>query len=221
MLESALSSLIPNQDKLKALQLTHKLTGLTVEQIFSMPDQTMSDYLRDFGFTNAFLERFIRPFYSGIFLESNMETSARMFAFVFKMLAEGQTSLPAAGMGALGAQIAADLNPGTLHLNSPVRELLRSGSRVTGILLEDGSRVEADTVIVAVEADKAARLTGIPVDTTWRVSTDVAFAIPESAARAACGQGPTREQLRADHERRAKLCSRRAAPALGDHCRLA
>lgn len=165
------------------MHLTAKLSGMTVDEIFQMPDQTMEAYLRAFGFSTEFLDRFIRPFYAGVFLEAQMATSARMFAFVFKMLAEGQTSLPEEGMGALGAQLAADLQPGTLHLNSPVRELVRQGDRVTGIRLDEGRTVEADRVVVATEADKAAKLTGLPIDVEWRVSTDVAFALPESLYR--------------------------------------
>lgn len=179
-LEAATSSLIPMPDKLKVLQLTNHLRGMSVEQIFALPDQTMEKYLREFGFGDEFLERFITPFYGGIFLERALETTARMFAFVFKMLAEGHTSLPEQGMGAIGAQIAADLAPNSLHLNSPVRELTRQGERVTGIRLEDGTKIDGDIVVVAVEADKAAKLTGLPIDVTWRVSTDVTFALPES-----------------------------------------
>ncbi len=182
-LSSALSPLFHLRDKVHVAKLVAFLLPLSVEEIFKLPDMTMEAFLRGFGFSDAFLDHFIRPFFAGVFLENRMETSARMFAFVFKMLAIGQTALPADGMGALPRQIAADLKPGTLHLNSPIRDLVRSGNRVTGVRLEDGSTVEADRVVVATEADKAAKLTGLELPVEWRVSTDIAFSLHERLYR--------------------------------------
>ena len=117
-----------------------------------------------------------------------------MFAFVFKMLSEGETSVPAKGMGELGKQLAGNLktpnvqNPtpnaqpqpsNSLFLNSPVRELLKSGERVIGVRLEGGEAIEADAVVLATEADVAAKLAGFHFQATWRVSTELAFSLPE------------------------------------------
>ena len=179
-LASALSPLFGLGDKLNVAKLRTRLMGMTLDEIFTMPDTTMGEYLRAFGFSEAFLDRFIRPFYGGIFLERNLETSAAMFAFVFKMLSEGQTALPEAGLGAMGEQIAADLLPGTLRLNQRVVELLRNGERVTGIRLEDGRTIEAGSVIIATEADAAAHLTGLTLPTAARASTTLYFAVPEA-----------------------------------------
>ncbi len=52
------------------------------------------------------IHRFFRPFFGGILLDGELKTSSRMFEFVFKMLSEGDTSVPARGMGAIPAQIA-------------------------------------------------------------------------------------------------------------------
>ena len=182
-LTSAFTPLFPLKDKARVARLLTFLLPLSVDEIFKLPDTSMETFLRGFGFSDAFLDRFLRPFFAGVFLENKLETSARMFAFVFKMLAIGQTALPAEGMGALPQQIADDLRPGTLHLNSPVQELTRSRERVTGIKLEDGTMVAADRVVVAIEADKAAALTGLDLPVEWRVSTDITFDLPERLYR--------------------------------------
>jgi phytoene dehydrogenase-like protein len=179
-LASAAAPLFRFKDKLLVAKLTAKIASMSVEQIFRMTDKPMGVYLRQFGFSEPFLDRFMRPFFAGIFLEREMATSVRMFAFVYKMLSQGQTALPANGMGAIPAQIAADLHPNTLHLNSPVRELTRSGERVTGIRLEDGTVINADCVIIATPADTAAQLTGLPIPVRWRTSLTAYFALSES-----------------------------------------
>ncbi len=179
ILQGAFSSLLSVRDKLNTIRLTRHLSKMSVEDIFQMQDKTMSAYLLDFGFSLNYLERFIRPFYGSIFLERELDTSVRMFAFVFKMLAQGQTVVPEKGMGELGKQIAGGLKPDTLRLNSPVRELQRRGERVVGVQLKDGTFHEADGVILATEADSAARLAGREFGVQWRSSTELSFAMPE------------------------------------------
>lgn len=177
---SATAPLFRFKDKLLVAKLTAKIASMSVEQIFRMTDKPMGVYLRQFGFSETFLDRFMRPFFAGIFLEKEMATSVRMFAFVYKMISQGQTALPAEGMGAIPAQIAADLEPNTLHLHSPVRELIRSGERVTGIRLEDGTAINADCVVIATPADTTAQLTGLPIPVRWRTSLTAYFALSES-----------------------------------------
>jgi len=177
--ETALTPLFSLQDKLNVARLTLLLKSKSVKQIFALPDQTMDKFLRDFGFSAAFIDRFIRPFYAGIYLEKELATSARMFAFLFKMLAEGQTVVPEAGMGAIPQQFADTMLPDTIHLNSPVSALIQRKGRVIGITLNDGRKVKADAVVMATEFDTAAQLSGLNLPATWRVSNDISFALPE------------------------------------------
>lgn len=178
-LETGLSPLLPWSDKMRVARLSLMLKSMSVRQIFEMQDQSMGDFLETFGFTQDIIDRFFRPFFAGVFLENRLETSARMFCFVYKMLSEGQTTLPEKGMGALPQQIADSLAPDSLHLNSPVKALIERNGRVVGVELEDGSRIEGDNVVLATEFDKAAKLAGLNIPARWRVSTDICFALPE------------------------------------------
>lgn len=177
--ETALSPLFPFHDKLLIAKLAIRLKSLTVQQIFALPDQAMQAYLTDFGFSPEIIDRFFRPFYAGVFLDPKLETSARMFAFVFKMLAEGQTAIPAKGMGELPQQIAEGMTPGTIHLNSPVGSLVHKNGRVAGIELEGGETAEADAVVLATPFDQSAHLAGLRLPAVWRMSNTLCFALPE------------------------------------------
>ena len=176
---TAFSPLFGIGDKVRVAALRRRLLGMTMDEIFSLPDAAVGDYLREFGFSDSFLDHFIRPFYGGIFLERELETSARMFAFVFKMLSEGDTALPENGIGAIAEQIGKDLHPDSLHLNQTVTKLRREDGRVTGIELADGSAVQADAVVLATEADAAAKLAGMTLPLEPRASTCLYFSIPE------------------------------------------
>lgn len=179
LVESALSPLITVGDKMRMLRMQREIRKVSLQEISEYPDMSMDDYLREYGFSDKFMNRFIRPFFAGIFLDYGLQTSVRMFGFVWKMLVEGRTAVPEKGMGAIPRQIAKDLPPDSVHLNSPVAELVREGGRVTGIRLENGETAEADAVVVATDAEVAARLTGLRLSTEHRSSTCLYFLVPK------------------------------------------
>ena len=52
------------------------------------------------------IDRFFRPFLSGVFLEDDLETSSRFFDLVWRSFVRGSQCVPAAGMQAIPAQLA-------------------------------------------------------------------------------------------------------------------
>ncbi len=120
------------------------------------------DHLRATGFSDGIVENFFRPFYGGIFLDRSLGTSSRVFRFTFSMMAKGETTVPAKGIGEIPKQLAAHLPYGSIHLETPVEELLRDGGRVVGVKANGGEH-EADAVIIATEAPAAAKLAGAKV----------------------------------------------------------
>jgi phytoene dehydrogenase-like protein len=141
-------------DKLAIARLRSHVRQGTVGEIWTRPETSSLEALRSFGFSPRMIDSFFRPFLGGIFLETELATSSRMLEFVFRMLAEGRAGLPAAGMGAIPAQLAARLAPGTLRLEA----------RVAGIgdgavfLARKKERIPAAAVVIATEAPEAARL---------------------------------------------------------------
>jgi phytoene dehydrogenase-like protein len=150
-------------DKLRTARLAVRLRAQSIDELLAGPDTSTLEFLQDEGFSERFINGFIRPFYGGIFLDRSLTTSAKCFKFDFKMLAEGYAALPAGGIGAIPAQLAAPLGD-RVRLNTPVAALLRNDEgAVTGVRLADGSERRADAVVIATAAPEAARLTGLPM----------------------------------------------------------
>jgi len=148
LLFSTLFSGIGNiSDKLKVLRLNSYLRKKDITLIFSDKEQSTLSYLTDFGFSNEMITDFFKPFFSGIFLESQLETSSRMFEFVYKMFGEGYAAIPKAGIEAIPKQLLNKLEYTTLKYNTKVAAI-KEGE----ILLEDHTKLESNFTIVATAA---------------------------------------------------------------------
>ena len=134
-------------DKFKILKLNQKLKKKSLEAIFSEPEQSTQEYLEKLGFSNGIITDFFKPFFSGIFLETQLETSSRMFEFVYKMFGEGQATLPKAGIEAIPMQLLTNLKTTSFRYNTKVKSL-KDGE----ITLKDGTKLESHYTIVATEA---------------------------------------------------------------------
>ncbi|MEU8678290.1 NAD(P)/FAD-dependent oxidoreductase [Streptomyces sp. NPDC048560] len=150
------------------------LTALTARDVLlpagsvkRRPDRTTSAALSRAGVSPRAVEDLLRPFLSGVFLEQELATSARFFHLVWRSMARGTLCLPAGGIGAVPAQLAAGLPDGTLHLETPVAAVTD-----TGVLLEDGSERAGATVVLATDGPTAGRLLpGLPVPDGRTVTT--------------------------------------------------
>jgi len=126
---------------------------------------TTAELLDRLRFTRRSVERFFRPFFSGVFLERELATPASFFRFIFTMFAAGSATLPKDGMGAIAGQLADRLPEGSLRLGAAVTGLEgadepcgRDGARDGGVIvvtLASGEKVRARGVVVATDADAA------------------------------------------------------------------
>jgi len=171
----AVASLLDNlgswRDKAAVLRLRQRALAGTLEELFSRPATTTRELLESFGFSAAFTTAFLEPWLGGIFLGRDLGTSSRMLDFVMRMMAQGETVLPAHGMGAIPRQLAAALPAGTVSLGRRVAALDGSGVR-----LDDGTLVPASAVIVATEGDVAAQLLGLPAPPRPRSALSLSYA---------------------------------------------
>jgi protoporphyrinogen oxidase len=136
-------------DKLRILRLNTQLKKKTVSQIFNDPEQTTLEYLKQFGFSDDMINQFFKPFFSGIFLELKLETSSRMFQFVYKMFGEGYAAIPKAGMEAIPIQLAQKLKNTSFKFNSKVIHI-----NEREITLTDQSKLNSDYIIVATDSSR-------------------------------------------------------------------
>lgn len=140
-------------DALRVVRLLADVVRASPEELLTRPATTTAESLRRRGFSASLIDGFFRPFFRGVFLERDLETSSRLFEFIFRSFAVGGIGLPARGMGAVPASLVARLAPGTVELEAPVREV---GS--DGVLLESGKEIPASAVVVATDARAAAGL---------------------------------------------------------------
>jgi len=120
------------------------------------PDRTIRDEFEARGFSPRFIQAFLRPFLAGVLLESELSTSARYLHLLFRCFAEGDAVLPAGGMQDLPEVLAADLD-GRIRTGRRVAEV-----RKDGVTLQEGEVVEADRVLLAVDAAATESLIGVP-----------------------------------------------------------
>jgi protoporphyrinogen oxidase len=167
-------------DKVRVLRLRQRALMLTLHEISRAPQRSTRDELAALGFSPSFVQQFFRPFLGGIFLDPALDTSSRQLYFVYRMLSEGATTVPADGMGAIPAQMAARLPAGSLRVNVPVRSVEAGGGAHVAVRLDDGSVVTGRAVVVATDAPSAGRLLGEPVRVAPRGVTCLYFAAATS-----------------------------------------
>ncbi len=156
-LETILAPIGSLMDEVKTAALAARLSSGTPQSILAEPESTTFAYLRHAGMSYHIIDRFYRPFFGGIFLESALDTSSRKFEFVFHMFARGHAALPAEGMEAIPRQLAARVFADNIRLHSPVRSV-----SANSVELESGERLSARAVVIATDAAVADRLLSRP-----------------------------------------------------------
>ncbi len=141
-------------DKLRLLRLRRRARAGPLGDLFRRPQTTTIAYLRENGLSDTVIERFLRPFLSGVFLERDLDTASGSFEFVWRMFSAGDAALPALGIGEIPAQLAARL---------PARSI-RTDARVVAVdagsaTLASGERIEGQAVVIATDGVAAASLT--------------------------------------------------------------
>lgn len=148
MLFKTLFSPVGNlSDKFKLLSLKIKLASASIESIFKKEETTTLNYLQQYGFSERFIRQFFKPFFAGIYLEDELQTSSRMFEYLFKMFGEGYAAVPAKGMGMISAQLAEILSEDELILNEKIIKI------ADGLAYgESGKVFEANQIVIATDA---------------------------------------------------------------------
>ncbi|QTY27764.1 NAD(P)/FAD-dependent oxidoreductase [Flavobacterium sp. CS20] len=172
ILFSTLFSKLANfSDKLKIIKLYRSLKYKTFEEIFNSKNQTTLDFLKSFGFSDKVINNFFKPFYAGVFLEENLDTSSRMFEFTFKLFSETKAGIPEKGIQAIPNQLANQLKQTTFHFNTKVKSV-----EDNAITLANHTQVEADFIIIATEtSDLVSNLKNQPQE--WKSVDNLYFEV--------------------------------------------
>jgi phytoene dehydrogenase-like protein len=142
-------------DKMRVARLRWRVSQGSLEELFRRPETSTLATLKAQGFSESMIERFFRPFFSGVFFDRELASSSRMFEFVFRVLAQGDTALPAGGIGAISAQLAESLSTGAIRTGTPVAKV-EEGK----VVLASGEEIPARAVVLATEGGETNRLLG-------------------------------------------------------------
>ncbi|MDO8308993.1 MAG: FAD-dependent oxidoreductase [Actinomycetota bacterium] len=158
--------------KLRFAAYAWRCATVDPRELRARPDLPAHVALRSAGVDDVFLEKVLRPFLAGVFLEDGLGTSRRFLDLVLRSFVRGVPAVPAQGMQAIPDQLAAALPAGTVHLG------VRVHSVADGRVRSDDGDWPARGVIVATDPPAAATLLpGLAVPegravTTWYFSPD-------------------------------------------------
>ncbi len=173
-LSTAISPLLGLKDKLLTLRLRQFALGLEEADRNKLKDETAETFLRGFGLSDAYLDRFARPFFGGIFLDRSLSVSARQFLFVFAFVARGGAATPAKGIEAIPQQLADGLKNTRIRTACDVVEVTGASIRVLG----ESAKTYAATIVCAGHTGTE-NLINNPVVTGIKSSVCLTYAVQD------------------------------------------
>ncbi|MFM8894446.1 MAG: NAD(P)/FAD-dependent oxidoreductase [Actinomycetales bacterium] len=144
-----------------------------VVEVLSEVDGSALDEFRALGLDTALIDRVLRPFLTGVFLEGDLATSRRFLDLVMRSFVRGTPALPATGMQAIPRQLRDSLPAGWVQVNTPVLQLAG-----TTVHTAQGA-LTAQAVLVATDPTPAQALVPsltVPIGrstTTWYHATPI------------------------------------------------
>ena len=140
-------------DLLKVAGLRLKTLRGWPSSAFSGGDESTEVFLRERGpgLSQEFIDSFFRPLFAGIFLESELRTSERMFRFIFGAMSRGEMILPAQGIQAYPNALAEELGWERIMLSSEAEALSPTALRLGGETVEVGQVIVAHPEVEPVD----------------------------------------------------------------------
>lgn len=156
-------------DKFQVFQLNIDTRKISDPEELRSRKSTMA-FLKNYGFSETMIERFFVPFFRGVFLERKLKTNSTLFRFLYGQFSRGDVVVPAEGMQKIPEQIAGQLSAEQIRLNTPV-------SKIDGntVYLENGDTIEAEKIVVAADASRAAKLLNEASETEFNSTTCMYF----------------------------------------------
>jgi predicted NAD/FAD-dependent oxidoreductase len=178
-----LSREITTGDAYRLWKLRRELDSKARGAIFSGADRSIRAELERRGFSERFVDAFFAPFFGGVTLDRSLETSKRVFEYVMKVLADGKTVVPAAGMGAVTAQLAASAREAGATIETGTAVEAVTADETGGDFDLGGETADGHAAIVATDAPTAAALTGVDaIPTAGNAVATQYYTLPAHAA---------------------------------------
>ena len=176
---TALNPDVTFRDKVRTLKLRRHLEKRDPDTLFTGSDASISEYLREHGFSKRFIENFAAPFYGGITLDRSLSTSKRVFEYTFRTLSKSDIAVPTEGMAAIPKQLAdAARSEGVSVETGRTVAAIEGGTDELSVVV-DGETVDADAVVVATDPPTARNLTDLEsIPTEARSCVTQYYALP-------------------------------------------
>lgn len=142
----------------KILMLKLKISALSEMKKEKARERSCLEFLKDYGFSDLVIESFFRPFFAGVFLEEDLNTSSHYFLYLFDKFSKSRASVPASGMADLVKDLMFKMPDVKIKLNTEVSsyddKAILAGAEtfefdrvvVAGALLNVGSEIKFNSV---------------------------------------------------------------------------
>ena len=172
LLKAAFSNVGTFQDKLRLLQLRQSTTSRSTNKIFQENETTSLEQLNNYGFSESIINEFFKPLFGGAFLDNELDTTSRMFNFVYKIFSIAPIAIPKYGMKSIPEQLEAKLES-KISFNTNVVKLDNKN-----VFLENET-LSADVIVLAANHDSAKKLIPSIEEISWN-STSCYYFIADS-----------------------------------------
>ena len=140
---SLFSSISTFKDKIKILSLIAQLSNYDIQNDNS-PDTQTIDFLKKKNFSDKFIELFFTPFFAGIFLEKDLQTSSKFFKYVFSNFSKGLACLPSKGMQKIPDLIFKNISSDRLLLNQSLEKIEDKGL----LIFNNGQKIKCKNIVL-------------------------------------------------------------------------
>ncbi|MCJ8277498.1 MAG: FAD-dependent oxidoreductase [Bdellovibrionales bacterium] len=147
-------TLMASSSSLKDKWLTMKLVSSPSFDYKKISSQSSAlTFLKDYGFSKNYINNFFKPFFSGVFLDSELQVSEDYFRYLFSKFSKAKASLPLKGMEALPQQMAASLKSSTILLNKEIESISE-----TTLSLSSGESFDYTHLVMACPIEVSEKL---------------------------------------------------------------
>ena len=172
LLKAAFSNVGTFQDKLRLLQLRQSTTSRSTNKIFQENETTSLEQINNYGFSESIINEFFKPLFGGAFLDNELDTTSRMFNFVYKIFSIAPIAIPKYGMKSIPEQLEAKLES-KISFNTNVVKLDNKN-----VFLENET-LSADAIVLAANHDSAKKLIPSIEEIHWN-STSCYYFVADS-----------------------------------------
>lgn len=174
---AALGSVLSGAFSLADLRAGRAMARATSERLPAAAEidgTSASAWLAARGASPRLIERFLRPFFGGVFLDRSLETDSGRLRYYLGCFAAGRAVVPKTGMGALAESLRRRLPDEAVRLRAPVAAV-----EPNAVTLSDGTVERGGRVVVATDMSAAGALLGTPTPVLpWCSTTTIWFATP-------------------------------------------